>query len=89
MAAARAFRDGMREVRRAARAAIKEIVERPDSDIDRMIRSVRSGGQISNKLRKEFPFLDGTGVAQEIIGIVQAAFDDAEDPDDTNQPCPG
>jgi len=74
---------------RAARAAIKEIVEGPDSDIDRIIRSVRSnGGQISNQLRKEFPFLDGAGVDQEIIGIVQTAFDDADDLDGTDPPQP-
>lgn len=74
---------------RAAREAIKEIVEGPDSDIDRIIRSVRStGGQISNKLRKDFPFLDEPGVAQEIVGIVHTAFDDAEDIDNTNRPQP-
>lgn len=76
---------------RAARDAIKEIVEGPDSDIDRIIRSVRSNsGQISNKLRKDFPFLDEPGVAQEIVGIVHTAFDgnDLED-DDSDRPKPG
>jgi hypothetical protein len=62
---------------RAARDAIKEIVEGPDSDIDRIIRSVRStGDRISNKLRKGFPFLDEPGVAEKIVGIVHTVFDD-------------
>jgi len=40
----------------AARAAVKAIVEMPDADADRLIRSLRDGGwKVSNKLRKEMP----------------------------------
>jgi len=60
---------------RAARAQIKEIIEGPDSDIDRIIRSVRDNdGKVSNKLRKDFPLLDNPEVGPEVIRIVQSAF---------------
>lgn len=62
---------------RAARAAIKEVVEGPDTDIDRMIRSVRgNGGQLSNKLMKDFPFLATTEAGPEIVHIIKRAFAD-------------
>lgn len=60
---------------RAARAEIKEVVEGPDSDIDRIIRSVLgNGGQISNKLKKDFVFLEQSDIATEIINIIQTQF---------------
>ena len=60
---------------RAARAQIKEVIEGPDSDIDRIIRSVRDNdGKVSNKLRKDFPLLDNPEVGPEVIRIVQSAF---------------
>ena len=68
---------------RAARAAIKEIVEGPDADIDRIIRSVRSTrGRVSDKLKKDFPFFDDPDVARRITGIVEKAFENIDDPDD-------
>ena len=64
---------------RAAREAIKEVVEGPDSDIDRIIRSVRgNGGEISNKLKKDFPFLEESGIGEEIVSIVAKAFADTD-----------
>ena len=70
---------------RAARAEIKEVVEGPDTDIDRIIRSVRgSGGQISNKLKKDFPFLDQPDIGTEIVNIVQSAFADIDDLSDVS-----
>ena len=57
---------------RMTRARIKEVIEGPDSDIDRIIRSIRdSHGKISNKLLKEFPMLNEVDVGSEIIKIVQ------------------
>jgi hypothetical protein len=46
---------------RNARDRVKQLIEGPDSDIDRIIRSVReNGGSLSHKLVKEFPrLLDG------------------------------
>lgn len=65
---------------RAAREAIKEVVEGPDADIDRIIRSVRgNGGQISNTLKKDFPFLNEPNIGPEIVRIVQSAFVDTDD----------
>ncbi|WP_175526032.1 hypothetical protein [Paracidovorax konjaci] len=43
---------------RLARERVKQVIEGPDTDIDRIIRSVRdNGGQVSNKLAREFPAL--------------------------------
>ncbi len=72
---------------RAARSEIKEVVEGPDSDIDRIIRSVlNNNGQISNKLKKDFPFLADAGISIEIVNIVQTQFhaDVTDDLTDTN-----
>lgn len=63
---------------RTARAQIKEVIEGPDSDIDRIIRSIRDNdGKVSNKLRKDFPLLDDPEVGPEVVRIVQAAFSPA------------
>lgn len=60
---------------RTARAQIKEIIEGPDSDIDRIIRSVRDNeGRISNKLRKDFTLMDDPEVGQDVVRIIQMAF---------------
>ena len=59
-----------------ARQAIKEIIEMPDPDIDRIIRSVRENdGQLSNKLLKLYPLLDQRDeLAQQIATVIQEAF---------------
>lgn len=63
-----------------ARAAIKDFVEMPDADADRIIRSLREGGwQVSNKLRKSLPQVfaeDGAFYARHarIITAVRAVF---------------
>ncbi len=58
-----------------ARQQIKEVFEGPDSDIDRIIRSLRENTwTISNKLAKEFPQLANTVVAQRVLKSVQTAF---------------
>ncbi|XKH61532.1 Fic family protein [Halomonas sediminis] len=61
---------------RNARIRVKRVVEGPDSDIDRIIRSVReSGGRVSNKLCKEFPVLRDKAVAEEVAEAVRSIFD--------------
>jgi hypothetical protein len=71
---------------RIARTQIKEIIEGPDSDIDRIIRSVRDNeGKVSNKLRNDFPLLDDPEIGPEVVRIVQSAFsphtnDEPDDP---------
>lgn len=59
-----------------ARNAIKEIVEGPNQDIDRIIRAIKgNGGQISNKLAAAFPVLANAGVAASICACIAAAFE--------------
>lgn len=58
-----------------ARERVKQIVEGPDRDIDRIIRSVRDhGGKVSNKLLKEFPLLADRDISDELIATIQEAF---------------
>ncbi|MHA6890990.1 Fic family protein [Ralstonia pseudosolanacearum] len=60
---------------RLARERVKQVIEGPDADIDRIIRSVRdSGGKISNKLIKEIPALADEHLAAEVAAAIQAAF---------------
>jgi hypothetical protein len=60
---------------RAARMRIKEVIDGPDTDIDRIIRSIcNSHGEISNKLRKEFPLLNEPDIGPTAIRIVQEEF---------------
>jgi hypothetical protein len=64
----------------AARAAVKTVLEGPNQDIDRIIRSVRENhGTISNKLRKEFPVLDTAGLAERITAAIHEAFAEADE----------
>ncbi len=55
---------------RQMRSQIKEIIDGPDGDIDRLIRSIRETGTISNKLQKEFPILATEEIAKKLISIV-------------------
>lgn len=60
---------------RMARERVKRVIEGPDVDIDRIIRSVReNGGTVSNKLVREFPVLADEGLAAEAVAAIQAAF---------------
>lgn len=61
-----------------ARSEIKNWMEGPDSDIDRIIRSVRENNWlVSNKLRKEFPLLAAQELCDRIAGIIEKAFDNS------------
>jgi hypothetical protein len=60
---------------RAAREGIKRVFEGPDSDIDRIIRSVRdNSGAVSNRLRAEFPRFEDPFVAAAVVEAVVAAW---------------
>ena len=79
---ARTIREAMREESRhmrshaQARAAIKDIVEMPDLQIDRIIRSVEANqGKLSNALVKEMPLLAEPGVWEAIVQAVAHAFE--------------
>jgi hypothetical protein len=60
---------------RQARNQVKEFLDGPDVDIDRIIRSVRDNAYVlSNKLKHEFPQLNDDVLAAKIIHAIQAAF---------------
>ena len=69
-----------------ARAAIKNLVEMPDQDADRIIRSLKEGHwQVSNKLRKTLPQVfseEGALYArhEQIVAAVKAVFENDEKP---------
>lgn len=78
----RTIREDMREESRymqrhaQARAAIKDIVEMSDMQIDRVIRSVDANqGKLSNVLLKEIPLLSEPDVWEAIVQVVERAFD--------------
>ena len=61
---------------RKARLEIKEFIEGPDADIDRLIRSLRDNkGTLSNKLKHDFPMLDEADLAAAVSKVVQSIFD--------------
>jgi hypothetical protein len=63
---------------RSARESVKQVIEGPDSDIDRIIRSVReNGGKLSGKLLKEFSSLAQAPVGQQVVAAIEAVFDEA------------
>lgn len=70
-----------------AREGIKNWLEGPNTDIDRIIRSVSQGGAwtVSNKLAKEFPALAEAEVAANVVKAVREAFN-GEDPEEDVEP---
>lgn len=77
----RTIREDMREESRylrshaQARAAIKDVVEMPDAQIDRVIRSIQANrGQLTHVLSKEIPLLSEQGVWDAIVQAIEAAF---------------
>ena len=88
----RAVRQDMRQESRhlrshgRARAAIKDLVEMPDAQIDRMIRSIQvNQGRLSGALLKELPVLAEPGLWDEVVRCVERAFD-VDRPSDIAQP---
>ena len=60
-----------------ARAMIKDIVEMPDPQIDRIIRSVEANqGSLSNALATEMPILTEPGIWDALVQAVRQAFGD-------------
>ncbi len=58
-----------------ARTALKEVVEMPDQQADRVLRSIeKNSGELSNALAKEMPILREPGVWDEIVEAVAWAF---------------
>jgi hypothetical protein len=89
---ARTIREDMREESRymrshgRARAAIKDVIEMPDHQVDRVIRSIESsGGKLSNALVNEIPALAREGVWAEILAATQTAFQEGPTGDTPNR----
>ena len=60
-----------------ARAGIKDIIEMPDMQIDRIIRSVQANkGKLTNALAKEIPLLAQPATWSAIVQTVERAFSD-------------
>lgn len=77
----RALKEQMREESRylrrhaRARAALKEIVEMPDQQADRVLRSIEQNrGELSNVLAEEMPVLREAGTWSDIVEAVERAF---------------
>jgi len=59
-----------------AQQQLKEVVEMPDQDASRIIRSLKENGwQISGKLKKNFPLFEDDAMARRIVGAVRSAFE--------------
>jgi hypothetical protein len=59
---------------RLMRERVKQVIEGPDGDIDRIIRSMRdNNGKISNKLLQEFPVLADEHIAAGIVALFTAS----------------
>jgi hypothetical protein len=81
----RTLREQMREESRylrshgRAREVLKNIVEMPDHQADRVLRSIEQNrGELSNVLAKEMPILREPGVWASIIEATQRAFDQTQ-----------
>ncbi|WP_287743917.1 Fic family protein [Diaphorobacter sp.] len=61
-----------------ARAALKEVVEMPDPQADRVLRSLEQNrGALSNVLAKEMPVLQRPGVWTEIVEAVSQVYQES------------
>lgn len=92
----RTIREDMREESRymrshaEARSAIKEIIEMPDMQIDRIIRSAGDNkGKLSNVLAKEMPILAEQGIWDAILRAIENAFRDSAAADVASKYSPG
>ncbi len=60
-----------------AQERIKTVLEMPDADAVRMIRSIKENGwRVSGKLAREYPRLNDKALALSIVEAVQSAFED-------------
>jgi hypothetical protein len=58
-----------------ARSAMKDLIEMPDMQLDRVIRSVQANhGKLSNVLAEEIQILTEPGVWEAIVQAIESAF---------------
>ena len=62
-----------------AQERLKEVVEMPSQDANRVIRSIKENGwRVSGKLQAEYPRLENEFTARRLVEAVQSAFEDRE-----------
>ncbi|MCX7257023.1 MAG: Fic family protein [Polaromonas sp.] len=62
-----------------AQQRLKEVIEMPNQDANRVIRALKDNGwHISGKLKKEYPRLEHELTALQVMEAVQSAFEDRE-----------
>jgi hypothetical protein len=62
-----------------AQERLKEVLEMPDQDANRVIRSLKENGwQVSGKLKKAYPQLDDAHRAERVVEAVRSAFEERE-----------
>lgn len=62
-----------------AQERLKEVLEMPDQDASRIIRSLKENGwQVSSKLRKAYPQLNDTHRAERVVEAARSAFEEWE-----------
>lgn len=62
-----------------AQERLKEVLEMPDQDANRIIRSLKENGwQVSGKLKKTYPQLDDAQRSERVVEAVRSAFEDPE-----------
>lgn len=60
-----------------AQEQLKEVLEMPDQDANRVIRSIKENGwKVSGKLKKRYPLLEDEGMAGRVVEAVRSAFED-------------
>ncbi len=59
----------------SCRAAVKEVIEGPDQDIDRIVRSVRDNNKVSKKLKKDFPILENKEIESSVIEAIDSILE--------------
>lgn len=68
-----------------ARAAIKEVIEMPDQQADRVLRSMETNkGALTNAMAKEIPALARDGVWEQLVEVVRVAFEGMPEGDTTS-----
>lgn len=57
-----------------ARLRVKDVIDGPDTDIDRIIADVLEGGKLSATLKTDFPLLARNDLAQRVEAAVRSAL---------------
>ncbi|MFM0476309.1 hypothetical protein [Paraburkholderia strydomiana] len=57
-----------------ARQRVKNVIEGPDTDIDRIIADVQKNGQLSTQMETAFPALSRNELAQRVEAAVRSAL---------------